>query len=121
MNQDDFSELQVFESRAISGAGTVQSRPFLLKGLQNVGFEVDVGAGITGTVTVRCSNSYNPNTGTGNWVPYTLVSPPPALSGSAATFLIDMNQIPFKYIELALITSSGSGTISAWATAKRAP
>lgn len=112
MSTSNFGKLQVFEATAISGAGTYTSKSFTIEEFTMCGFDVEIGAGITGTLTVECRNG-------GSFKTFTLVSPPPAIAGSAIGFLVEILDLVFGEIRLSLAVTSGSGTINAWASSKR--
>jgi len=67
---------------------------------------------MTGTLTVQCSN---------DGVTFTALTFSPALtqpSGSNLNYLVDLNQVPFYYLEVVYVNASGSGTLTSILTSK---
>lgn len=97
---------------AMASTNTVYTNIYETDLYDNVGIEVTWSGTPTGTIQVMCSNS-----GT---TFYALTFDPvlgqPA--GSAGGYLIDLNQLPFKYVMLQYTNSTGSGTISAYICSK---
>ncbi len=109
----DYAILKVFDALAITGAGTYTSKTLAVGPLTLVGFDIEISAGITGTLTVNAFNGGTPKS-------FTLTNPPPAIGGSAIGFLLEILDFSFSNVQLVLTVSSGTGTISAGATAKKA-
>ena len=77
--------------------------------MDNVGLEVAWSGTPTGTLSVLVSNSGI------NWSALTFSPPIGQPAGSAAMETIDLNQLPFKYLMLQYVNSSGSGTLTVYA------
>ncbi len=108
----DYAVLKAFDAVAITGAGTYTSTTLYVGPLTLVGFDVEISSGITGTLTVNAFNEGTPKE-------FSLSTPPPALSGSAASFLLEIIDFSFSNVQLVLTVSSGTGTISASGAAKK--
>lgn len=97
---------------SMTGTNTIYTNIYDTTLYDNAGIEVAWTGTPTGTLTVQCSNSgtafyaltFNP----------TLTQP----AGSGGGYLIDLNQLPFKYVMLQYTNSGGSGTISAYLCVK---
>lgn len=42
----------------------------------------------------------------------------PALSGSGDSIILDLNQLPHRYVQVSYLATSGSGTCDGWVTGK---
>lgn len=93
---------------AMASTNVIYSQILDKSRMDNVGLELNWTGTPTGTLQVMCSNSglnfyaltFNPSLGQ------------PA--GSASGELINLNQVPFKYILLIYTNTSGSGTLTAY-------
>jgi hypothetical protein len=96
----------------VSSTNTYTSPSTDINQLDNAGIDVRFTGTMAGTFSVQCSNdnvvfsdlTFNPG----------IVQP----SGSNLNFLIDVNQIPFRYIRVKYINTSGSGTLTSLLTVK---
>lgn len=80
--------------------------------MDNIGLEVTWSGTPTGTISVMVSNSgINFYTLTFNPI---LAQP----AGSASGYAIDLNQLPFKYMLIEYVNSSGSGTLNIYGQSK---
>ena len=101
-----------FQSQAVTGTNTYTSASTDINQLHNVGLDVRYTGTMTGNLQVLCSNDN---------VVFTALTFTPALTqptGSNLNILIDMNQVPFRYIQTQYTNSSGSGTLTILLTAK---
>lgn len=97
---------------AVSSTTTYTSGTFNISNLDNVGLQVKFAGTMTGTFTVNCSIdnvnfialTFNP----------TLTQP----TGSNLSYLIDLNQVPWPYTNVAYTNASGSGTLDVYLSAK---
>lgn len=76
----------------------------------------------TGTFSVQFSVDYAQDfqgnvTNTGTWDPITL-SPAPAASGSAGSWLLDLNQLSMPWVRVVYTNASGSGVLQAYISGK---
>jgi len=92
--------------------------------LDNVAIQMIWTGTPTGTFAVDSSLDYVPPPlpgGTplnpGTWSPLT-ISPAPAASGSASSWILDMNQLSFQSVRLRYIFTSGTGTLNAYICGK---
>lgn len=90
--------------------------------LDNVGVQFNFTGAPVGTFQVQVSADYNQDTqgnvlNPGTWVPLTL-SPSPAASAVAGSIYIDLNQLSAPWVRTAYTTTSGSGVLSGYITAK---
>lgn len=96
-------------SGAMTGTNTITSaKPTFIGNVDNGGLEISWIGTPTGTLSIQCSIS--------NVTYYSLTFSPGITqpAGSAGGYLIDLNQIPFPYIQISYTNVSGSGTLSAW-------
>lgn len=97
---------------AMASTNTIYTNIYDTTLYDNAGIEVAWTGTPTGVLSVMCSNSgtafyaltFNP----------TLTQP----AGSGGGYLIDLNQLPFKYVMLQYANASGSGTLSAYICVK---
>jgi hypothetical protein len=82
-----------------------------IEGADNLGAEISWTGTPTGTLKFQGSNSSTNGTD-GNWydLSVTFGSQP---AGSASGLLIDLNQVPFKFVRLVYTRSSGTGALTA--------
>ena len=73
--------------------------------LDNIGVQVNIGAGITGSVSLYASIDGV------NYVAIGFTEGVATLSGSADTFIFDLNQRPFIFLQCKITVDSGSGTV----------
>ena len=100
---------------AMASTNTVYSNIQDLSNFDNAGLELTWTAGDTGptgTIQIMCSNS--------GLIFYPLTFSPALSQPTAAAggYLIDLNQIPFRYMFVQYTNVSGTGNISAWITQK---
>ncbi len=97
---------------AVSGTTTYNSAITDLNQQHNVGLDVRFAGTMTGTLTVNCSN---------DGVVFTALTFNPPLSqptGSSLNFLVDLNNVPFRYLQVSYTNASGSGTLISYLTSK---
>jgi hypothetical protein len=95
-------------SGTMTGTATTYSNIIDISRMDNIGAEVFWSGTPTGTITVLCSVSGQ------NWSNLTFNPPLAQPSGSGAGYLIDLNQVPYKYIMFQYINSSGTGSLTVW-------
>jgi hypothetical protein len=87
--------------------------------LDNIGFQVSwTSANAVGTIEVQGSNNYDPRLQTGDFIALTFS---PALDQPASdngSYLINVNQFPFRYIRIFYDRTSGTGDLEVTLTAK---
>lgn len=101
-----FLQYTQFNAQAVSSTTVYHSPSTDINQLHNLGLDVRFTGTPTGTLTVECSNDN---------VTFTALTFSPALtqpSGSALNILIDLNQVPFRYLRTSYTNSSGSGTLT---------
>jgi len=97
---------------SVSSTNTYTSPTQAVANKDNIGLQVAFTGTMTGTLTVNCSIDN---------VNFTSLTFNPALtqpSGSNLSYLIDLNQVPFPYLNVAYTNSSGSGTLTVFFSAK---
>lgn len=97
---------------SVSSTNTYTSPVFNASNLDNVGLQVEFTGSMSGTLTVNCSIDN---------VNYTALTFSPSLtqpSGGNLTYLVNLNQLPFPYLQVSYTNSSGSGTLEVWLSAK---
>lgn len=87
--------------------------------LDNMGLQVIwTSSDAVGTIEVQGSNNWDPHLQTGDFEALTFS---PALDQPASdngSYLVNVNQFPFKYLRVFYDRSSGSGTLKVWLTGK---
>lgn len=112
-----------------SMSGSLTSSITCIKRMDNIGLVLVATGTPEGTVIVECSSDFRTNSdGTdgsvinaGSWFPLNVLDTTgasPAFSGAAKTIGIDLNQIPFPFIRVRYVRSSGTGTLNAYISAK---
>lgn len=107
-----FLQFPQFSAKAVSSTTTYHSPSTDINQLHNIGLDIRFAGTMAGTLTVEASND---NT------TFTALTFSPAItqpSGSSLNFLIDLNQIPFRYIRTSYVNASGSGTLTSLLSAK---
>ena len=101
-----------FNAVPVSGTNTYNSPSTDINQLDNAGLDVRFVGTMAGTFSVQCSNDNQT---------FTALTFNPGLtqpSGSNLNFLIDLNQVPFRYIRVSYTNTSGSGTLTCLMTVK---
>jgi hypothetical protein len=106
------SGLHLINAGSMAGTATITSPTFNANNLDNVGLEVSWTGTPTGTISVLASIS-NENFYALTFDP-TLTQP----AGSPGAYLINLNQVPFPYVQVQYVNSSGSGTLDVWLSGK---
>jgi len=107
-----FLQFTQFNAQAVSSTNTYTSVSTDVNQLHNIGLDVRILGTMTGTFSVLGSND--------NQV-FTALTFAPAIvqpSGSNTTFLLDLNQFPFRYLKVQYVNASGSGTLTSLMSAK---
>lgn len=97
---------------AMASTNTIYTQIVDVHTLDNCGLEVTWTGTPTGTISIMASSSGSTF--------YALSFPTPLTqpAGSSGGYLINLNQFPFQYIMVQYVNSSGSGSLSAYLTAK---
>lgn len=99
--------------QAASMGATVSSATIDATFQDNIGLEIAwTSANAVGVITVEASNSGD------NFYPLTF---DPALTQPASDnggYLVNLNQLPYAYYRVTYTRTSGTGTLSVWATSK---
>lgn len=93
---------------AMASTNTIYSQIIDLSKMDNIGLEVTYTGTPTGTFSVTVSNS---------GINFYALTFSPALgqpAGSGGGYAIDLNQLPFKYLSLQYVNSSGTGTLTVY-------
>jgi hypothetical protein len=93
-------------SGTMSGTNTIYSQILDVSRMDNLGLEVAWSGTPTGTLSIMTSVSAV------NWNALTFNPALPQPSGSAAGYSVSLNQLPFKYILLVYVNSSGTGVLT---------
>lgn len=96
----------------MSGTNTIYSNVQTVPQQHNIGLEITWTGTPTGVIQVMVSESGN------NFYALTFSPSLAQPSGSAGGFVIDLNQLPFKYYMVQYANASGSGTLTTWAGQK---
>lgn len=105
---------------AVSMGASITSSPSNIQFLDNVCYQANWSGGSSpvGTLSVEISVDYDPeqnNSGTWNAVTLPVT---PAVSGNSGSYAIDLNQLSAPWVRLKYTRTSGSGTMSAFMSAK---
>lgn len=112
MGATRFNLFTQFNAIAVSSTTTYNSPISNIGQQHNLGVDVTFVGTMTGTLTVNCSN---------DGVNFKALTFSPALtqpSGSNLSYLIDLNQVPFAYLQLTYVNASGSGTLNSILSSK---
>lgn len=96
----------------MSSTNTIYTNILDLSRYDNSGLEVTWAGTPTGTISVMCSNS---------GINFYALTFDPVLAqpaGSSGGYLINLNQLPFRYMFVQYVNSSGSGSITVYAQQK---
>lgn len=99
-------------SGTMASTNTIYSQIICVANMDNIGIEVNWTGTPTGTLTVQVSNS-----GT-NFTALTFSPTITQPAGTAATIGLNINQLPFRYLLLQYVNTSGSGVLTAVAQVK---
>lgn len=97
---------------AMASTNTIYSNIQDISNTDNQGLEITWTGTPTGTISVYCSESGV------NFYPLTFN---PVLNqplGSAGGYLVNLNQIPWRYIYIKYVNASGSGSLTIWIGSK---
>lgn len=90
----------------MSGTNTIYSQILDVSRMDNLGLEVAWTGTAVGVFSILTSVSAV------NWNALTFSPPLPQPAGADAGYCVSLNQLPFKYILLEYVNSSGAGTIT---------
>ncbi len=85
--------------------------------LDNVSYQIAWTGTLAATLAVQVSNDYDSIKQSGTFYPIT-VSGLTAPAGTPGGYVVNMNQLPYKYIRLSVDYTSGTGTMSCVVNAK---
>jgi hypothetical protein len=98
----------LIQSGSMTGTSTIASQSFDVSGFKSASFEFSWTGTPTGTITIIGSISNS------SFFPFTfspnLVQP----AGSAGGFLVSLDELPYPYLKVQYVNSSGSGTLDVW-------
>ncbi len=97
---------------AMAATNTIYTQIVDITLKDNLGLEITWTGTAVGTISVLCSSS-----GTA-FYPLSFSPSITQPAGSAGGYLIDLNQVPWKYILIKYINTSGSGTLNVTLTTK---
>ncbi len=101
-----------FNAIAVTGTNTYTSPTSNILYMHNIGLDIRFTGTMAGTLTVNCSN---------DGVVFSALTFTPALSqpaGSNLNYLIDLNNVPFEYLNVVYTNASGSGTLTSLLVSK---
>lgn len=105
---------------AVSGTNTYYSTPVDKKSIQSAGLDFYWGTNV-GTFTIWISNKKNPSLANDNdWKQVTLAVPMTQPSGSNTGDYVDLSDLPFRWVRVKYVNSSGTGTIYCYASGQGA-
>ena len=107
---------QIFTNGAMASTNAIVSEPLNMERVDNVGLEVEWTGNPTGAFVLEASNKYDPiRNASATFKAITLADPPDDPAGSASGWLLDLNQIPFRWVRLRYTNASGTGVLNAYA------
>jgi hypothetical protein len=98
--------------QAVTGTNTYTSNVFNAANLDNIGLQVEFTGTMAGTLTVNCSIDNKV------YIPLTFNPVLSQPAGSNLSYLIDLNQLPFPYLNIQYTNATGSGTLIVYLGAK---
>ncbi len=111
---------KIIDNGVMTGTTAVVSTLLNLEYYDNVGLETEWTGAAVGTFSVEASNQYDPATAPNvTFKAVTLASAPANPAGSASGWLLDLNQIPFKWVRLRYTNASSTGVLNVWAFRKK--
>lgn len=99
---------QLITNGAMAGTATITSKFQDMSNFDNAGLELTWTGTPTGTISILGSNSGS------NYYALTFTPALSQPSGSAGGYLIDLNQFPFKLMEVQYVNSTGTGILNAF-------
>jgi len=112
MSGTRFNHYKQFDAQAVSSTTAYHSPVTDINQQHNVGLQITFVGSMVGTLSVECSN---------DGAAYIALTFSPVLtqpSGSNLSYLIALNQLPFRYIRTSYTNASGSGTLTSELTSK---
>lgn len=103
---------QIIANGSMTGTATLTSPTFDCRNLDNIGIQVKWTGTPTGTISVLASIDNV------NFVALTFSPGLTQPAGAAGGYLINLNQLPFPYIQLQYVNASSTGTLNAFISAK---
>jgi hypothetical protein len=97
---------------AMASTNTIYTQIVDISRGDNVGVEINYSGTATGTIQVMCSNSG------ANFYALTFSPVLTQPAGASGGYLINLQQLPFKYFFLQYTNASGSGTLTAYTQIK---
>lgn len=85
----------------------------------NIGIQVKwASSDAVGVITVEASVNYDPRLLTGEFVALTFDPVLDQPASNNGNYLINLNQLPYKYYRVSYTKTSGTGTLNVWFTSK---
>jgi hypothetical protein len=95
-----------FQSETLSGVATVTSLPTFIGNLDNIGCQVIFSGTMVGNLTALVSNDNL------NYDTVTFSPPLPQPLGVNIRYAIDLNQLPWPYLQFSYTNISGAGVLT---------
>jgi len=103
---------------AASMAASITSAPTQIAFLDNIYYQVEwSGTSPVGSMSVEVSSSYDQRLGTGSWDAVVLPVTP-SIAANTGSISIDLNQLGAPWVRLVYTRTSGTGTMTAYISAK---
>jgi hypothetical protein len=112
MGSTRFNVFKQFDAQAVTGTNTYTSAMTNIGQQHNIGIQVNFTGTMAGTLSVLCSN---------DGVNFTDLTFDPVItqpSGANLGYLISCNQLPFLYLSVQYVNTSGTGTLTSILTSK---
>lgn len=109
---------KLLNAATMTGTTTVNSTPFNVQNLDNIGLMVKWTGSAVGTISVQGTLDATDNTT--NWVDLVFdpVLTQPNNNASSTPYLIRLNQIPYPYIRIHYVNASSTGALTVWISGK---
>lgn len=99
-------------SGVMTGTNVITSNPTNIENLDNIGFQITWTGNPVGSFQILCSIDGV------NYVPLSFGPPLTSPSGTAGSFLVNLTELPYPWIELQYTNTSGVGALTAWICGK---
>lgn len=117
MSRKNVVNYEVLNEEVVDGYG-VTSDATNIAFLDNSSYQLSWTGDLEGTFAVEASNNYDPIKNTGSFEAVTFNPPLGEAEGTEGSYLIDLNQLPFKWVRLAFTRTDGEGNVTAVFNAK---
>lgn len=125
MNKEVSPQFNVLGSTSVSATTTITSSISSILYRDSISYQFNLSGVPTGTININCSLDYSPGlpqsangsgqARAGNWATIASVA---VTSATASPVIFDISPISMPWIQAQFVSSTSSGVISVWSTAK---